>query len=98
MVQFALNSDSVDSKFYFIMLKRLFRVLFTMEVAFGIKSQYEIIAVKNNLTGLDGTKKIIDLGDANFIMLFKPGVKHYNIEFSNTNGLDMKAILASTVI
>lgn len=52
-------------------------------------------ALKNTLTDKDGIKKIIDLGHANFIMPFKPGVKHYNIEFSNTNGPDIRSILAS---
>ncbi len=52
-------------------------------------------AQKNTLVGADGIKKIIDLGHANFIMPFKPGVKHYNIEFSNSNGPDIRNILAS---
>ena len=54
-------------------------------------------AIKNTLTGYDGIPKIIDLGHANFIMPFKPGVKHYNIEFSNINGPDMRTILASVL-
>lgn len=52
-------------------------------------------ALKNFFTEKDGTKKIIDLGHANFIMPFKPGVKHYNIEFANINGPDFRTIYAS---
>lgn len=52
-------------------------------------------ALKNFFTEKDGTEKIIDLGHANFIMPFKPGIKHYNIEFSNTNGPDLRTIYAS---
>jgi len=51
-------------------------------------------ARKNFLKTLDGHDKIIDLGHSNFIMPFKPGVKHYNIEFSNINGPDTRAIYA----
>lgn len=52
-------------------------------------------AIKNTLVDTNGMEKIIDLGHSNFYMPFKPGVKHYNIEFSNTNGPDVRAILAS---
>ena len=52
-------------------------------------------ALKNFFTEPEGNEKIIDLGHANFIMPFKPGVKHYNIEFSNTNGPDFRTIYAS---
>lgn len=52
-------------------------------------------ALKNFFTQDDGTQKIIDLGHANFIMPFKPGVKHYNIEFANINGPDFRTIYAS---
>lgn len=52
-------------------------------------------ALKNFFTEKDGTQKIIDLGHANFIMPFKPGVKHYNVEFSNINGPDFRTIYAS---
>ncbi|MDD3594174.1 MAG: hypothetical protein PHX18_06070 [Candidatus Gastranaerophilales bacterium] len=51
-------------------------------------------AYKNTLTDSKGMKKIIDLGHASFFMPFKPGIKHYNIEFANTNGPDMSAIYA----
>lgn len=51
-------------------------------------------ALKNFLKSSDGHDKIIDLGHSNFIMPFKPGVKVYNIEFSNINGPDMRTIYA----
>ena len=52
-------------------------------------------ALKNFFKEANGTEKIIDLGHANFIMPFKPGIKHYNIEFANTNGPDLRSIYAS---
>lgn len=52
-------------------------------------------ALKNFFVEKDGTEKIIDLGHANFIMPFKPGVKYYNVEFSNINGPDFRTIYAS---
>ena len=52
-------------------------------------------ALKNFFKEADGTEKIIDLGHANFIMPFKPGLKYYNVEFANTNGPDLRTIYAS---
>lgn len=53
---------------------------------------------KNSLTDKDGFGKIVDLGHCAFINLAKPGVKHYNIEFSNSNGPDLRSIYAGILL
>lgn len=52
-------------------------------------------AYKNILTDENGVKKVIDLGHSNFMHPFKPGVKRYNITFSNSNGPDLSSIFGS---
>ena len=52
-------------------------------------------ALKNFFKDVNGSEKIIDLGHSNFIMPFKPGVKHYNVEFANINGPDLRTIYSS---
>lgn len=51
-------------------------------------------AIKNILKNKNGENKIIDLGHCNFIDPTKPGVKHYNVEFANSNGPDIRAMYA----
>ncbi len=55
-------------------------------------------AEKNILTDKNGEDKVIDFGHSNFILPFKLGVKHLNIEFANTNGPSINTILASLML
>lgn len=52
-------------------------------------------AYKNILTDKNGVRKVIDLGHSNFMLPFKPGIKHYNIAFPNSNGPDLSNIYGS---
>ena len=49
----------------------------------------------NILETKDGRDMIIDLGHVRFMDVFKPGLKKYNIEFSNSNGPDIGSYYAS---
>lgn len=49
----------------------------------------------NVLKTKEGQGKIVDLGHARFMDTLKPGVRGYNIEFSNSSGPDIGAYYAS---